>query len=615
MTLQQSSNGRPKHTIPRVLGRFVSGRPLDGIRRTDATFLYRSTRDLTPHGRASRWHHQEGYKRAAWRVGTAAVILWTVYGLAVDRLATAIGLMLAGIAGSAFGIIRGRIAMLDWSHHRKLVIPLYQTSTLITGQSVVFGRSHSDSHKKYIHVPRDYRTDDNTRIRFIVPETWEAQPSQQTRLRDLVARKLGGDWDFIPKLTEYPPSIEFIKSPAPPDKVTFADIKPALEKGSLNVLILGIGTRDKIISIDLDSESPHIAISMGTGGGKSSLIRLIVAYLIRHGCERIDIVDPKRVSQNWAKHIPGVYIHRTMTKQMEAIHNFRLRMESRYDALDTDDTLTFSRHVLIIEEQNSWMGYAKLHWADYRRSLEPAARGKVSPQNPAISDLGFCLNQGRQANMNIFSIYQRQSAAASGGGDLRENYGCLLAARMKPPTWKILTGSSQMPKEARSRVNGRGVFVLGDEYHPVQFAYLREAKEKDWPGLPRDKWTDEAYEYAMSGVRARADRSAAPAGVFVAGEVIERSEPEPGSPVSVPMPADASESRGDRLEEPVTLREATDAGVVPMRYAALRKARLRAVREGSFPTGIPGPAGTVYRPSDLRAWFAARGRARSPVPA
>ena len=604
MTLQHGSQNSLKHTPLRLLFRFLAGRPLDGIHRTDATFLRRATRDLTPRGRASRWHHQEGWKRGAWRVGTAAVIAGILYGLAADQTATAIGLIIAGIAGSAFGIWRGRLSLLNRSHHRKLVVPLYQTSTLITGQSVVFGRSHGDNHKKYIHVPRDYRTDDKARIHFLVPETWEAQPGQQARLRTLITQRLGGDWDMIPKLTEYPPSIEFVKSPAPPDKVTFADIKPALEKGSLNVIILGIGTRDKIISINLDSESPHIAISMGTGGGKTSLIRLIVAYLIRHGCERIDIIDPKRVSHNWAKGIPGVYIHRTMAKQIEAIHNFRLRMESRYDALDTDDILTFPRHVLIIEEQNSWMGYAQTYWADYRRELEPAERGKIPTKNPAIADLGFCLFQGRQANMNIFSIYQRQSAAASGGGDLRENYGALLAARMKPQTWKILTGSSQIPKEARSRINGRGIFVLGDEYHPVQFAYLREAKEKDWSGIPRERWADEAYEYAMSGVRARADRSG--------------QDTEPGSPVTVPEPASLPDMPGSReidSDEPVTLREAADAGIVPLRYAAFRKARQRAERDGSFPPGIPGSAGTVYKPSDLRAWFATRGRARSAVPA
>lgn len=604
MTLQHGSQSSPRHTPLRLLGRFVSGRPLDGIHRTDATFLRRATRDLTLRGRASHWHHQEGYKRASWRIGIALVIAIIFCGLAVNQTATVIGLIISAIAGSAFGTWRGRISLLDWSHHRKLVIPLYQTSTLITGQSVVFGRSHGDNHKKYIHVPRDFRTNDKARIRFVVPETWEAQPGQQARLRTLITQRLGGDWDMIPKLTEYPPSIEFVKSPAPPDKVTFADIKSALEKGSLNIIILGIGTRDKIISINLDSESPHIAISMGTGGGKTSLIRLIVAYLMRHGCERIDIIDPKRVSHNWARDIPGVYIHRTMTKQMEAIHNFRLRMESRYDALDTDDTLTFPRHVLIIEEQNSWMGYAQTYWADYRRGLEPAERGKVPPRNPAVADLGFCLFQGRQANMNIFSIYQRQSAAASGGGDLRENYGALLAARMKPQTWKILTGSSQMPKEARSRINGRGIFVLGDEYHPVQFAYLREAKEKDWPGVPRERWIDEAYEYAMSGVRARADQNG--------------QGTEPGNLVSVPEPAsqpDMPGSRGDGSDEPVTLREAIDAGIVPMRYPALRKARQRAERDGNFPAGIPGSAGTAYKPSDLRAWFATRGRSRSPVPA
>src|SRR4051812_24078367 len=56
------------HSIGRVAFRFVSGRPLDGVARTDARFLRAGTRALTRTGYASRWAMLPGWRRAVVRL-------------------------------------------------------------------------------------------------------------------------------------------------------------------------------------------------------------------------------------------------------------------------------------------------------------------------------------------------------------------------------------------------------------------------------------------------------------------------------------------------------------------------------------------------------------------
>lgn len=547
----QPKQGTP---IPVYLFRFLAGHPMDGVRRTNYTFLRRANRDLTMHGRSHTWHHLPGYHRSLYRLGFTVALIAVLYGYSQSPATTDNALIAFGSLFMILGILISYRSIRDSRHHNRTVKPLYQMSTMITDASSVFGHSHSDNHKKYITVPRNYKTNKKTRIKLVVPHTWEATKGSQQRMLSIVTQKLGGEWDVTPHLSVFPPYLEFYPSPAPPDKLLFNDIKAALDAGSPNKIIMGMGTHEKIVSIDLDSESPHVAISMGTGGGKSSFIRLVVAYLIHHGVERIDIIDPKRISHNWAKDIPGVFIHRTMAQQMDAIHNFRMRMESRYDALDTDEEMKFSRHVLILEEQNSWMNYAQEYWKDYRNELDPKEKSKVSNRNPAIGDLSFILFQGRQACMNVFSIFQRMSASAAGGGDMRENYGAKILARFSAQTWKILVGTTPIPRS--SRINGRGHYVLGEEDHLIQMAFITE---------------QEARDYAISGKP-------------VIEKISISDDPDPDSPIS--------------------LREAVDAKIIPMRLPAVKRARTRAGRE--FAPSIPTPIGNLYKPSDLRAWYESR---------
>ncbi len=558
-----STTQHNKQSLTRYVIRFFLGRDLDGMRRTNATWFRHADRDLTVHGRASRWAHKRHMERAAWRIGTLLIVSSAVYGYIVARTLTTASLVVGGFAAFMFCAWRSYVGIRMYTLNRRVVRPMYQTL------SPLAGHPPGDSHSKYITVPHDYATNEKTKVKLKLSPLWEGNITQQKAVSGIVTRRLGGDWDAQYYPHAIPPYAEFKRSPAPPIGVSYADFRPYMDASPANTLVLGIGANKKLISIDLDSESPHIAFSMGPGGGKTSAMRQIIAFLVNHGVERIDIINTKRSGYSWCVGLPGVYVHNTMAVQMEAIHNFRLRMESRYDEIEFDESLVFPRNVLILEEQNQWMSAAKQYWADQRLEMDNDERSRMPRNNPAIGDIGASLFMGRQACMNVLAIYQRMSAKASGDGDMRDNYGAKVLARFSPQAWKILVGTTPIPRS--SRINGRAIYVLGDEIHAVQLAYLREATQKDWPGLPKDQWVDEALDYALSG-KATANI------------------PGPGTPVISD-------------DELYSLRELADNNVIPIRYGALRKAR---TRDKQFPEPIKRNGIMVYSPEAVKTWHQER---------
>jgi hypothetical protein len=550
-----SSAGR-KHTLTRVIARYLSGRDLDGQRRTNATFLQRADRDLTPHGRASAWAHKRHAERAAWRIIVAIAVSATLYGFAFARTVTVMALTSAGFTSVAVGAWWLAVTIRTWTHNRRIVRPLYKTLAPIAGHPP------NDSYSRYLMIPRDFSANEKAKVKLMLSPLWEGSIAQQKQITGLVARRLAGDWDSHYFHHATPPFVEFRHSPAPPAKVTYAAFKPYMDKSPAHILVLGIGANDKLISIDLDSEAPHIALSIGTGGGKTVTMAQIIAFLVKNGVERIDIIDTKRAGYSWCINLPGVYVHRTMTAQMEAIHNVRVRMEERYEEIGEDENRVFPRNVLIIEEQNTWIKYAEQYWNDLRQEMEQKERSRAPKKNPAITDIGFVLFMGRQACVNVISIFQRMSASAAGGGDMRDQYGAKLLARFSPQSWKILVGTTPIPRS--SRINGRAIFVLGDETHAVQLAYLTQ---------------DEATEYALSGNTVNVSGPGTP----VAGKVINPDD------------------------ELYSLRELVDSNVIPIKYGALRKARQR---DKSFPEPVKRGAAMLYTPDVVKKYLVDTGRIR-----
>jgi hypothetical protein len=603
MTLQHRSR-RHWQTALILSGRYLAGRPLDGKRRTNSTWLRHADTDLTEHQRSARWHWRPGWHRSSMRIIGLAAASGAAYAWFNARGALLIGACIAAGAGLLAAGLRIWHVSRDWSHRRHVIYPLWHQLATMTGYPVdtavyrsvpVTHAGHAGHHKRerpqdFLHIPRDYASNDKAVVRWEPPYTWEGTLAQQKAVTGVIERKLGQDWvaDWI--MSASPRVLIMKHAPQPPEIVLFDDFARLMADAPENILRLGYGAKVSsdgerpqysLAEIDLDSDAPHLLISMSTGGGKSDTTAGIIAALVRKSVT-VDIIDPKRISHSWAAGLPGVKIHKYVTAQMQAISDARILMDSRYDALDVDETARFPRHVIVIEESNSFMQDLRDYWTDYLASLEPAERRNHPKQNPAIRDLRYLLSKSRQARINIISVFQRASADAAAGGDARENYGARLLARYSPQTWRLLVGT---PYIRPPRIPGRAMLVIGDESHIVQRVY---AGISDRSGQPDAAGIARLRAWALNG---RPDSRDA------------------GKPVTAPVLSQAREVIND--SEPVTLREACESGVIGMRYSAARKARQR---DEGFPAGLPGRTGQVYEPAALRAWYAGRSD-REPAPA
>jgi len=167
-----------------------------------------------------------------------------------------------------------RLAVM-WSHRRTVVYPLWHMLTELTGYAIPKpGRFQSvpsalaggpnytvrDRPEKFLTIPRDYASDDNALVKFELPFTWQADAQAQTRITQVIGRHLGGDWAPTWSLNTSPRFVALCHEPKPPQSVTLAEFAPHFDKLADSALGLGIGANNHVISINLDSDAPHIAI-------------------------------------------------------------------------------------------------------------------------------------------------------------------------------------------------------------------------------------------------------------------------------------------------------------------------------------------------------------------
>ncbi|MDG4792434.1 type IV secretory system conjugative DNA transfer family protein [Micromonospora sp. WMMD1082] len=305
---------------------------------------------------------------------------------------------------------------------------------------------------------------------------------------------------------------------------------------------VGDGVGGQAVVISLRDDSPHIAVSAGSGAGKSVLAQLIAVQVLARG-GRVVILDRKG-SHRALLGLPGVD-YCTRPAQM---HDALLRLDELADERNTlalhepEDWDPGARTLVIAEELNATIGQLANWWADNRSKGEPK-------RSPAISALANLLFMGRSAKVNVIAIAQMLTARAIGGPEARENFGIRCLARYTANNWKMLVPEAAMPKA--SRTLGRWQIVIGGQSTEVQVAYLNKAQVQ----------------------------------AIVTPEV-------PDSAVSRDVPGD-----GDMM----TLRDAVDHGVLPWSYGAAKKRLQR--RVGTIPPtrGKRGNA-DLYARQDLTDW-------------
>lgn len=313
---------------------------------------------------------------------------------------------------------------------------------------------------------------------------------------------------------------------------------------------LGQGAGDVPVTISLRDDSPHLAVSAGSGAGKSVLAQLLAVQVLARG-GRVVILDRKG-SHRWALDLPGVDYCIKPEQMHDALIKASMLADKRnIDALREPEGWDPGPRVLVIcEELNATIAQLAAWWEDNREKGQP----KRSPAIRALNDIAF---MGRSAKVHLLAIAQMLTARAVGGPEARENFGVRCLARYTVNAWKMLVPECGMPKATRTL--GRWQIVVAGAATETQVCYLTAAQ---------------ARAYARPDVAA-----------------------------STGVPCDIADQAPIKAIRDITIREAVDEGVVPWSWQATRKRLERGVGVPPKPTDTSGAA-YRYDREQLTAWVA-----------
>ena len=237
--------------------RWLTGRPMNGEAVSDAGFFRRGT--PLRKGHAGRFHCLPGWQRRAWRTGPLVVLVAVVAGLATAPAATLAVLVAALTAALGLGGWRGWVAGCRWRHHRTYVQPLHRRLAREIGVPATARPA------TYLEIPEHRRT-----AVVHLPEDFDPAPKALEAVQRHVTQTLALEApDVKTHLAGRDRHVTFTQSKPPPARVSFADLRQAVAATGPDDLVIGTGKKDTTVDVSLNTDSPHVGISAGSGAGNS----------------------------------------------------------------------------------------------------------------------------------------------------------------------------------------------------------------------------------------------------------------------------------------------------------------------------------------------------------
>ena len=551
--------------------RFLTGEAHHGHPVTDAGWIRHGQKALTRTGHAPRWWYLPRWKRTLHRSGGVAAVLLVLFSWLAAPAATQRQLAVLAVAGLALGYLRAAQRVRDRKQKRTWLYPLHLAAHEIAGHPRAIAA------KSWITAELD-SAGAVKGARLALPQGWPADEKDKQRLVAVTSAKLGIEapetsW----RLAGPAPLLTLTQSEPPPGHVSYQEIAKAVETAASNEIVVGIGKKGAVVNASLSLDSPHFAINMGTGGGKSNLAAFWLMQWLRRGALAM-VLDSKWFSHPWLfkdgdgeyAQLPNVAylsspaeLHAGMVWLGKELDRRNQVAKRAVDASGRMHGTVGAPIVIVAEELNFAMPQIRQYWADTRDPSDVK-------RSPALTALGAVAFAGRAVRMHLILIGQMLTAEVTGSqnSSVKENVGVMAMARYGQAGWNTAVGRD-VPMPPPPSVLGR-----------VQLAMAKGVRETQTPegdGL--------LYrELAMSGTV-----TPCPAGMPGAVTVTGRRELEeapdlPPETVS-PLPAVAG-------GQAVTIGEAVQRRLVKSSKAALRMARFRD-KEG-FP-GRVGARGAEYQ--------------------
>jgi uncharacterized protein DUF87 len=518
------------HRVLKV-GRFFMGRPMDNKRWTNATFLHPASR-----GEASRWLRLAGYQRLLIRLA----LVWFVAVLPVMLMFFVAGYLKdwhgASVLGrEAFGwmfrahllvlapILIAREALAIREQGLRLPMRVEELEELTSEQEaeqedaptvkrwrmvwVLEGRGlwerevveplamalaesldnvFREGDTDWIAVPRNYLTPGGGRVEIMLPAGFSGGMEAKRRvIEKTVAAKLGMlDPVFDWQVSGRHPRLLVSMPPQPPKVAPLREYLGLLLSTTEEYRpVLGVSAVAKgeqlgqLVSAEMVEASPHMALSAGTGAGKSMFMRCVIMQALRWGwC--VIILDWKAESHEWAKGLPGV----TYVTDIEGIHDAGERIGQEVDirkALPKEERERRPRVMVIREEWNMTSALLQRFWDNLRSTAEPEERRTMPRRSPALTGFESLDFAGRAFGLFDFLAAQRMSNRVfNGNTDARENFMIRIMARYTPQTFKMLIPEVKpirKPKEL-----GRWLVWANDEITFVQALLITDEEAREF---------------------------------------------------------------------------------------------------------------------------------------
>lgn len=584
---------RPSRNTARVIARFVSGRELNGTARTNARWKHPGLEPRNDYEWTTWWTRQSYRRRAGIRLGAVAWLGVHLVALAIDWSTTVVTLRVQfwlAVALVAWVVVyRYR----KYAHREGVIVPVGQ----VVAEWLGYDR-HVDP-LNLVKVPMGYRTNPDKPIEISLPKHYAEPPRRQLQLASHVAARGGiRSHDYEVLLEGEAPKMLVRAQLVPPDEVMWADDDELREIVMScwddSVLCLGRGLHGAPVWVDFKRDSPHIALSWGSGAGKTALLRFLAAQTVYKG-GRAAIFDGGKDGeshQDWTRDeamqlVDGVEFYPTIAEEHDALVAWENERQRRSQAVLARTGEQFQRVLLVLEERNVTKARLQAYWTSIREKDEPL-------KSPAVQAIANLVNAGRSVNMNCAASAQRFDAYCIGGGDVRGSFQLRSLARFDEQGRKMLIPDIT-PKPKSSSHPGRAILVVNGEVIEYQAAFLT-------PG--------ETVGLCRSGVeqtdrRIIAPRPKTPALHGSLGERPVLGHPRPTAIEQAPPVIPAAD---DAL---MTIKQAVDEGVLSCSLDTARKAAVRAAKgEGRFAAvRDEGPHGAhLYAASDLAAWDSARGK-------
>lgn len=625
------------------IGRVLAGRDLDGVKRTDATFWRSGTRVLPKvEGRVRRRSYKPGWRRLSFRLALGAGVAESGYLTTRDLDATvrgvqelwdnrdqALATLESGGIGAASVLTVGSAAYMVLTRERRELMREW-VGPLHEALHRPLGLAEQTDPRRYLHIPKNF-SDDDAEIRIDLPKHLDFS---RDVIADRITQKLaleGVTFDWHPEGSK--PYVRVKKTRKPPAKALFKDpkVRELVAKAPESAPIIGLGSAGRIVSVDLDADSPHILVNASTGGGKSATLRCIACQMLHHG-SLVYVLDTKRISHPWAHGIDGVTYCRDIADihdqliELGQIGRLRTRIADEL-GIDADPKAIGPRVLILLEEINATMKQLARYWEKIRESGDP----KVSPAVDAFNEI---LYMGRQLRMHVLLVAQSATARALGGPEVREQFATRILARYSVNDWRMLAPEVH-PAPKSTKHHGRAQVVIGGSARETQVLFFTETEAREWattgkkaadgpnpaalstqpgpvqlqkapasdtqPAAPADFLAD---AWSTTATTAAPDPAPAAGRDFVAdawGFKPPAADPADTTPATSPtVPLDDGQAVG--------LREAAEHHL-PYTLAALRYAR---ANDRTFPGPVDKRgAELLYRVGDLKKWARNRPRAAS----